>query len=314
MEPIVASCAGLDLHKKSIQACLLKERDGQIQKKLREFTPYRKDLHTLGQWLRKEGIELVVMESTGIYWKAIYSTLEEFDVRAMVVNARHIKQVPGRKTDVKDAEWLATLGLYGLVRASFIPPKDFRELRILTRYRRKLSGCLGSEKNRLHKVLEDAGIRLGSVVSDIDGVSARSMIEALIEGEKTLKEIAELAKGKLRKKEMDIALALEGELSDRHRNVLKRIQSHIRWLEVQIQDIDSQVVTAMTPYQEEWQLIQTIPGFDEISAAMLLAEIGPDMSRFGMSEKISNWAGVCPGNNMSAGKKSPENVGRAMYT
>jgi transposase len=243
------------------------------------------------------------MESTGVYWKAVYEEIEDVGVKVIVVNAQHIKRVPGRKTDVADSEWLAELARCGLLRASFIPPKDLRQLRLLTRYRMKMSGYLSSEQNRLHKVLDDGGIKLGSVVSNIDGVSAQRMIQSLIEGNKPPQEIAQLAVGQLRSKEQALALSLNGRLSDRHRDLLKRISRHIQWLNAEIADIDTQVVAAMQPYQQEWQLLQTLPGIDKISAAMLLAEIGVDMSQFGNKERISAWAGMSPGNNESAGKK-----------
>ena len=219
------------------------------------------------------------------------------------MNARHVKQVPGRKSDVQDSEWLAELGRCGLLRSSFIPPRDLRELRLLTRYRRKLGGVLAGEKNRLHKVLDDAGIRLGCVVSDIDGVSARAMVEALIRGGSTPEQIAEQALGRLQKKKDALQLALEGEISDRHRLVLQKILAHVKWLQRQMVLIDAQIVAAMKPYQEEWKLLQTIPGLDVLSAAMLLAEIGVDMSRFGSKHRLCSWAGMCPGNQESAGKR-----------
>jgi transposase len=220
-----------------------------------------------------------------------------------VVNARHVKNVPGRKTDVQDSEWLAELARCGLLRPSFIPICDFRQLRMLSRYRMKLTGYASGEKNRLHKVLDDCGVRLGCVVSDIDGVSGRAMVEALIEGEQSPCEIARLARGRLRKKSEELLLALDGHMTDRHRLVLKKIQDHIRYLDGEIEAIDCQIVAAMEPYKEEWQLVQTIPGMDEMSAAMLLIEIGVDMSRFGSKERLSSWAGMCPGNQESAGKR-----------
>jgi len=198
---------------------------------------------------------------------------------------------------------LAELGRCGLLRSSFIPVRDLRELRLVTRYRRKISGILAGEKNRLHKVLDDAGIRLGCVVSDIDGVSARAMVEALIRGGSTPEQIAEEALGQLKKKKDALELALEGEISDRHRLVLQKIQGHIKWLQRQIALIDGQIVAAMKPYEEEWKLLQTIPGLDVIGAAMLIAEIGVDMTRFGSSDRLCSWAGMCPGNQESAGKK-----------
>lgn len=304
IEALARCCTGLDVHQATVVCTVLKEdAEGKIHKETHEYPTFRRDLERLAQWLKEVGVEFAVMESTGIYWKAVYEALEEAELKAFVVNARHVKNVPGRKTDVQDSEWLAELARCGLLRASFIPPRDLRQLRLLTRYRGKLSGYLAGEKNRLHKVLDDSGIRLGCVVSDIDGVSARRMIEALIEGRRTPEEIANLAIGRLGKKTPELRMALEGRLSDRHRFLLKHIQGHIKWLERQIKEIDRQVVAAMEPYREEWQRLQTIPGFDQISAAMLLAEIGTNMSHFGNKDRLSSWAGMCPGNNQSAGKK-----------
>ena len=304
IEPIVKCSAGLDVHRDIVVCTILKElSDGSLHKQTREYSTFRQQLKQLAQWLEENEVALAVMESTGIYWKAVYEEIEDVGVRVIVVNAQHIKKVPGRKTDVADSEWLAELARCGLLRASFIPPKDLRELRLLTRYRIKISGYLSSEKNRLHKVLDDSGIRLGSVVSHIDGVSAHRMIDSLIEGKKSPQEIAQLALGQLRSKERDLQLSLDGRLSDRHRDLLRRISRHIKWLNAEIADIDAQVVAAMQPYKQEWQLLQTLPGIDSIGAAMLLAEIGIDMSQFGNKERLCSWAGMSPGNNESAGKK-----------
>ncbi len=304
IEAICRCSAGLDVHKATVTCTILKEDvAGKINKSTREYASFRKELRRLAEWLKASEVELAVMESTGIYWKTVYEVLEGYELKVFVVNARHVKNVPGRKTDVQDSEWLAELARCGLLRASFIPPRDLRQLRLLCRYRIKLVGYLSGEKNRLHKVLEDCGISLGCVVTDIDGVSAHRMIEALIEGRLEPDEMAKLAVRKLRKKEAELELGLEGDISDRHRFLLKQIMSHIKWLKIQIAEIDSQVVGAMRPYMKEWELLQTIPGIDEISAAMLLAEIGVDMSQFGSPGKLSSWAGMCPGNNESAGKK-----------
>lgn len=299
LEAMVGSCAGLDVHRKLVVCTLIREGNSQT----REFTAFHGQLKELASWLQKEQVELAVMESTGIFWKAVYASLEDAGIEGRVVNARHVKQVPGRKTDVQDSEWLAELGRCGLLRSSFIPPRDLRELRLLTRYRWKMSGMLDGEKNRLHKVLDDAGIRLGCVVTDIDGVSARAMVEALIRGGSTPAQIAEEALGQLKKKKDELELALEGTISDRHRLVLQKIQGHIKWLQRQIALIDGQIVESMKPYEEEWKLLQTIPGLDIISAAMLIAEIGVDMSRFGSKDRLCSWAGMCPGNQESAGKR-----------
>ena len=299
LETMVRCCAGLDVHRRQVVSTVIREGS----KEAREYGTFHRELQELAHWLQRERVELAVMESTGIYWKAIYAALEDAGIETRVVNARHVKQVPGRKTDVQDSEWLAELARCGLLRSSFIPPRDLRELRLLTRYRRKLTGMLSAEKNRLHKVLDDAGIRLGCVVSDIDGISARAMVEALIRGGSTPEQMAEKALGRLQKKREALQLALEGDISDRHRLVLKKILLHVKWLQRQIVTIDGQIVAAMKPYQEEWKLLQTIPGFDILSAAMLLAEIGVDMGRFASKDRLCSWAGMCPGNQESAGKR-----------
>lgn len=302
--PIKKSAAGLDVHKKTVMSTILTEqKGGVIKKKTQEFSTFRDELKRLAKLLYNSQVELAVIESTGIYWKCVYEEIEELGIPCYVVNARHIKNVPGRKTDVSDSEWLAELARCGLLRPSFVPPKDFREIRMITRYRKKVTGMLGAEKNRLHKILETAGIKLGAVVSDIDGVSAREMIAAIIKESHTHQEIAQMARGRLKSKETDLVRSLDGRISDRHRFLLNNIQRHIQWLEEQICRIDSQVEKAMKPYNEEWQLLQTIPGVDKTSAAMLLSEIGVDMSCFGNKDRLSSWAGICSGNNKSANKK-----------
>jgi transposase len=304
IEAIKKCVAGLDVHKKTVMCTILTEKKGgSLKKTTREFSTFRDDLNGLAKLLYAFKVELAVMESTGIYWKCVYEEIEELGIPCYVVNARHIKNVPGRKTDVSDSEWLAELARCGLLRPSFVPPKDFREIRMLTRYRKKVIGMLGSEKNRLHKILELAGIKLGAVVSDIDGVSAREMITAIIQESHTPEEIAQMARGRLNAKKSDLVKSLKGRLSDRHRFLLKKIQDHMKWLENQIHEIDRQVEEAMIPYKEEWQLLQTIPGVDKISAAMLLSEMGVNMNCFGNKDRLSSWAGMCPGNNQSANKK-----------
>jgi transposase len=289
---------------------LKKSEQEEPQKEVREYPTFRQDLINLAKWLKEMKVELAVMEGTGVYWKCVYEALEDEEITTYLVNACHVKNVPGRKTDVKDSEWLAELARCGLLRASFIPPRDFRELRILTRYRKKLVGYLSGEKNRLHKILDDCGVKLGCIVSDIDGVSAKNMITALIAA-KSPEQIAGLALGTLRKKKDKILSSLQGRVSDRHRFLLQQIQKHMEFLQDEIQEIDSQIVAAMKPYQEEWQLLQTIPGIDEMSAAMLLAEIANDMSQFRSQEHLCSWAGICPGNNESAGKKKSAHTRKA---
>lgn len=311
IETIVKRCAGLDVHKAIVVGTVLVEEvEGEIQKETREFSTFRRDLKQLAQWLNSWGVELCAMESTGVYWKAIYEVLEDTGLQMVVVNAYHIKNVPGRKTDVADSEWLAELARCGLLRSSFIPPRDLRELRLITRYRRKVTGMRSSQINRLHKILEDGGIRLSVVVSRINGVSSRRMIKALISGEKIPEEIVKLAHGKLKHKSQELMLALDGQLSDRHRFLLKRIQDHIDWLDKELKEIDRQIVAAMKPYKKEWELLQTIPGIDETSAALILAEISIDMKSFGNPKRLSKWLGICPGNNESAGKKKSGRVSK----
>jgi transposase len=314
IEALSKSSAGLDIHKETVMCTVLREEEsGQISKQTAKYLTYRKQLRELANWLNEQDVEVVVMESTGVYWKTVFEVLEEKGLNVFVVNSQHIKKVPGRKTDVLDSEWLAELARCGLLKASFIPPKDLRQLRVLTRYRRKLTGYLAGEKNRQHKVLEDCGYKISCVVSDINGVTAKQMIKALMEGGQSPEEIALRASTRLRKKERnEIELALDGHMSDRHRSVLQGIQKHIAWLEMQIQEIDEQVGKALQPHKEAWDLLQTIPGLDAISAAMLLAEIGTDMNRFGSKERLSSWAGMCPGNNASAGKKRVAERSRAM--
>lgn len=303
IEPIFKRAAGLDIHKKIVVATILVEQnDGSIMETTKEFKTTPAELVLLAEWLKNEQIELTVMESTGVFWKSVYAALESSSVKSFVVNARHVKQVPGRKTDVKDSQWLAQLARVGLLKGSFIPEKDLRELRLITHYRTKLTNMLASEKNRLHKLLDDAGIHLGNVVSDINGVSAKAIINGLIES-KPLEELLSKVKGSLLKKTSELTEILSGKLTARHIYVLKAIQEHIVYLEQELQKIDQTIFAAMEPYNEQWNILQTIPGMDAISAANTIVEIGVDMKRFGNEEQFCSWAGMCPGNNESAGKK-----------
>ncbi len=281
---------------------LLEQSDGQLQESTREFGTFRADRLALADWLNSLNVEVVVMESTGIYWKSIFRTLEAAGLKAHLVNARHVKQVPGRKTDVKDSQWLASLARCGLLRPSFIPPQDLRELRLVTRYRLKLTHTLASEKNRLHKVLDDAGIRLGGIVSDINGTSAQAMIAGLIAG-RPLTELIDCARGRMQAKREPLRQALDEPLSERHRVVLQELHHHIDFLEQQLRSFNQRILAAMAPYQHQWRLLQTLPGVDTIAAALLIAEIGIDRERFGSGEQFASWAGLCPGNNESAGKR-----------
>ena len=303
LQPLHRRVAGIDVHRMvHVVTVLIEQPDGSVQRQSREFGGFKRDCHALAQWLRECGVELVVMESTGIYWKSVFAHLEREGIAAWVVNAHFIKHVPGRKTDMADSEWLAVLARFGLVRASFIPPRDLRELRLISRYRRKLTAMCASEINRLHKILDDAGIKLGAVVSDIHGVSARAMVKGLIEG-KDIETLLGLARGALKLKRQELALSLEGDLSARHLFVLGHLHAHIEMLQTQLAEIDAYLINAMAPYAWAHGLLQTIPGIDQIAAALILIEIGDDMARFGCAARLACWAALSPGNNESAGKR-----------
>ena len=302
METLHKRVAGIDVHRmKHVVTVQIEDDSGQPIKHQREFGGFKRDLKALAAWLRELGVELAILASTGIYWKSVFAHLEMAGVPAWVVNARHVKHVPGRKTDVADSEWLAQLGRYGLVQASFIPPKDLRELRLVSRYRKKLVTMLAAEKNRLHKLLDDAGIKLGGLVADINGKAAKDIIEGLIDGQSP----AELIKltGRLRAPKEDLLASLDGDLSPRHIMLLTELRSHIKDLEARLAKLDAYLIDAMAPYAWAFQLLQTIPGIDAIAAASILIEIGDDMSRFGSADRLASWSALCPGNNESAGKR-----------
>jgi len=248
MEAIHKRVAGIDVHRMQHTVTILVEQaDGTVVQETREFGSFKRDMRALVGWLQEHRIQQVVMESTGIYWKSVFSHLETAGIPALVVNAFHVRNVPGRKTDVKDSEWLAQLARFGLLRGSFIPPKDLRELRLVSRYRRKLTASLAGEKNRLHKLLDDAGIRLGGIVADINGVCARKMVEGLIAGG-TPEQLCALGKGKLKASPELLQAAMEGELSARHRLVLHAVLDHVGFLERQLIELDRYLITAMKPY------------------------------------------------------------------
>jgi transposase len=303
LTPIYKRVIGLDVHQAKISACAIAELpDGTLTVEQREFGGFKRDRRALADWARAFGPEVVVMESTGIYWKSPYAALEAVGITAWVVNARHVKTVPGRKTDVADAQWLATLARSGLLHASFIPPANIRHLRLIARQRQKLGGMLASEKNRLHKLLADAGIRLGVVVSDIHGQAGRAMVKALIEG-KPMSEILDLA-GRLRASRAELFEALQPEeLSSSHRFVLTEIMAHIEELEERMVRFEHELLRGLTTWRPQLALLQTIPGIDLMGAAMLLVEISAEMDSFGSAEKLASWVGICPGNNESAGKR-----------
>jgi len=308
MEVVVACCAGLDVHQASVVACVNSTgRGGRSHKEVRTFGTMRADLIALRDWLKQAGVTLVAMESTGVYWKPVFEMLED-DHDVIVANARHIKNVPGRKTDVKDCEWISDLARHGLISRGFVPPRDIRDLRELNRYRRKLAQVQTGERNRLIKVLETAGIKLAGVASDVLGVSGRAMIRALIEGEDTSEVIARLARGRLRKKQPELARALDAPLKPHQRFMLHTQLVRIEQAEADLERIDAELSELAAPYARYIELLMTIPGINWINAVTIIAEIGIDMSVFLSAAHLASWAGLCPGNNESAGKKRSGNV------
>jgi transposase len=303
MELQMKRACGLDVHQATVVACLLIAlNNGKVKKQIRTFGTTTRELVALREWLQSEGCTHVAMESTGVYWKAVYAILEGF-FELTVANAQQIKNVPGRKTDVKDAEWIADLLLHGLLRASFVPPKPIRELRDLTRYRRKLVESRSNERNRLQKLLETANIKLASVASDVFGVSGMLMLEALAEGQAAPAEMAELAKGRLREKIPQLEPALEGRMEEHHRYLLKLQLARMRALDNDLAQVDARIEEKLQPYRPQLELLMEIPGVDWTLAAVIIAELGVDMKVFGSSSQAASWTGVCPGNNESAGKR-----------
>lgn len=304
MQPILKSCCGIDVHKNMIKASIAKgPLDCPPKFYTRTFSTMTRDLLKLKDWLTENDVEAVAMESTGVYWKPIFNILEN-DFQVILANPQYLKKVPGKKSDVKDCEWIASLLRCGLIPASFIPQRPIRELRELNRTRRKLVGMMSSEKNRIQKVLEDANIKLASVVSKIDGVSSMTMIQALLDKDSLSKEeITDMARGKLKSKVDQLVEALNGKVTDHHRFLLKLHLNNIAFLADQVQEIDEQIQKLMIPFQKEESLIQTIPGISKISAKAIISEIGVDMSQFPSEAHLASWAGICPGNNESAGVK-----------
>lgn len=303
MRIIYKRCCGLDVHKKVIVACLLLlEPDGELRQEIRKFGTMTQDLLELLDWLQQAGCTHVAMESTGVYWKPIYNILEGH-LEVVVVNAQHLKGVPGRKTDVKDSEWLAECFQLGLLKASFIPPAPVRELRDLTRYRTSLIRERARTANRLQKVLEDANIKLAGVATDIQGVSAWAMLQAIVSGTTDPEALADLAKGLLRKKREQLVAALSGRVKPHHRFLIAEHLSQIEYLEESIQRISAEVGERLRPFELAVKRLDSIPGISRQTAEVLLAEMGWDMSRFPTAKNLASWAGMCPGNNESAGKR-----------
>jgi transposase len=305
MEVVYERCAGLDVHKKSVVACaIVPGADGRAERTVRRFGTMTADLERLAAWLAERAVAQVAMESTGVYWQPVWNILEEggrFEL--LLVNARHIKAVPGRKTDVRDSERLAELTRHGLVRGSYVPDRAQRELRELARYRTALTEERTAHVNRLQKTLETANVKLASVASDVTGVSARAMLAALVGGEADPAALADLAVGKLRAKLPELERALAGRVGDHHRYLVPRILAAIDFLDGEIADLDARVAELQRPFADAVERVDEIPGVGRRVAEVLLAEVGADVARFPSAKHLASWAGLCPGNHESGGKR-----------
>jgi len=306
LEVIYPRCCGLDVHKKTVVACVITP-EGQ---ETRTFATMTKDLLLLADWLSHCEVSHVAMESTGVYWKPVYNLLEGTGLTLLVVNARHIKAVPGRKTDMKDAEWIAALLRHGLLRASYIPDRPQRELRELVRYRRTLIQGRAQVVNRIQKLLEGANIKLSSVASDVVGVSGRAILEAMVQGMEDPQALADLAKGKLREKRLALEEALRGLMGPHQRLLLQSHLRHLDFLDAEITALDEEVAARMAPFESALVRADSIPGIGRRTAEAILAETGVEMSRFPTATHLSSWARVCPGNNESGGKRRKTSTGR----
>jgi transposase len=303
MEQLIERCAGLDVHKQTVTACVRVPGTARAREShVRRFGTTSTDLLALRDWLDMFGVTHVAMESTGVYWKAVYYILEE-RFACLLVNAAHIKRVPGRKTDVQDSEWIAQLLEHGLLRGSFVPPAPIRELRDLTRYRKVLIEEHTREVNRLHKVLEDAGIKLASVATDILGVSGRAMLEALVQGTTDPAVLADLAKKRLRAKIPALRQALAGRFRPHHAFLVSQILAHLDYIDEAIGAVSERVATVVAPFSDEVTRLDTIPGVNRRTAEVFVAELGVDMSVFPSERHLASWVALCPGQNESAGKQ-----------
>ncbi|MEM0111872.1 MAG: IS110 family transposase [Candidatus Parvarchaeota archaeon] len=299
MDIVVERGAGLDVHKKAVVVTV----ETPDFRETRTFGTTTVRLREMAQWLESLGVTHIAMESTGPYWKPIYNVLEEFSFEILVCNAHHIKAVPGRKTDVKDSAWICSLLRHGLLRPSFIPSKEQRELRELVRYRKSLIRERANEINRIQKVLEGANIKLASVATDIMGVSGRKILQAMIAGFTNAGELAEMAKGRLQEKKDELEEALVGIIGPHQRLILREQLGHIDDLDARIERLSQEVNQRMRPFSEALDHLDTIPGIGRQTAETIVAEIGVDMSRFPSAAHLASWAGLCPGNNESAGKR-----------
>ncbi|HZR16511.1 MAG TPA: IS110 family transposase [Verrucomicrobiae bacterium] len=308
MQVLHPCCAGLDVHKASVVACvMLTAADGSLAQETKTFGTTTAELLALGDWLKSQGVTVAAMESTGVYWKPIYNLLEG-QLELLVVNAQHIKAVPGRKTDVADAAWIADLLRHGLLRGSFIPPQPQRELRELVRHRTNLVGRRAQAVNELHKILESTNLKLGNVVSDLTGVSATEMLQALVAGKTDPAVLAELGRGQLRKKKPELQAALRGELRAHHKLILSQLLADISWCEEQIAEVSAEIAARLKEQDELIDRLDDIPGVNRRVAEIIVAEVGGDVKRFPTAQHLISWAGLCPGNNESAGRRKSSRI------
>jgi transposase len=303
MEVLYPHCAGLDVHKDTVVACVRHMANGSVRHQVRTFKTTTKELLALSDWLAGEGCTHIAMEATGVYWKPVWHVLSDGDFALLLANAAHVKNVPGRKTDVNDATWLADLLAHGLIRGSFVPDQQTQEMRTLLRTRKQLVRERSSHVQRLQKTLEDANIKLDSVISDILGLSGRRMIEALIVGETDPQALAALAHRRIKATPDELEAALRGRATRRHRFLLRLHLQQIDAIDAAIEEIDQEVDADVEPFRPAIQLLTTIPGVSVLSAEIILAEIGRDMSRFPTAGHLISWAGLCPKNDESAGKR-----------
>jgi len=308
MEVLYQRCCGLDVHKETVVACLRVVFGGEVVREVRTFETTTASLMALSEWLAENGCTHVAMEATGVYWKPVWHILDDGDFQLILANAAHVKNVPGRKTDVNDATWLADLLAHGLIRASFVPDTQTQELRTLLRTRKQLVREKSSHILRVQKTLEDANIKLDSVITDIIGMSGRAMIEALIAGESNPAKLARLANYRLRASQEKLREALRGRVTKHHRFLLRLHLNQIDALDASIATIDQQVEAGIAPFRVAVELVTSIPGVSDLGAQVIVSEIGTDMSRFPSEGQLISWAGMCPRNDESAGKRRSNRV------